>query len=149
MVVLGGWLLLVHIDQAPSSQWLSPSQMGLYLAGAILAAAFAFNGTGGSAVVTGILNLLPQDRADGPEAGGCEGAGRLIGILERTLMLLLVLYGQWAATVLLVTAKSIARFEEIKKRKFAEYYLVGTLASFLVAAVTALMLTAVVFPALA
>jgi formate/nitrite transporter FocA (FNT family) len=31
-----------------------------------------------------------------------------------------------------VAAKSIARFEELKQREFAEYFLVGTLASVLV-----------------
>jgi len=53
-------------------------------------------------------------------------------------VLFLVFYGQWAAAVLLLTAKSIARFEELKDRRFAEYYLVGTLASLLVAVATGL-----------
>lgn len=61
-------------------------------------------------------------------------------------MLVLILMGQWAAMVLLVAAKSIARFEELKERRFAEYYLVGTLASLLVAILVGLVLTVVLQP---
>lgn len=77
---------------------------------------------------------------------GHKGAGRLIGILERTLMLPMILYGQWGAIGLLLAAKSIARFEELKVRKFAEYYLVGTLMSLLVALAVATVLTEILFP---
>lgn len=68
-----------------------------------------------------------------PEKGGLEGAGATIGILERIFTLTLVLIGQYTALVLILTAKSIARFEELKNRKFAEYYLIGTLSSMLFA----------------
>jgi hypothetical protein len=134
-VVVGGWLLLVGAGALPALRWLSPAQLGTWTAVVGLAAAFAFNATGGSAVVEGVLDLLPPDRMS-----GYPGAGRLIGMLERTLMLFLVLYGQWAAAVLLLTAKSIARFEDLKERRFAEYYLVGTLTSLLVATVIGLLL---------
>ncbi len=46
--------------------------------------------------------------------------------------------GQWAALAVVLAAKSIARFEELRDRPFAEYYLVGTLASLLVAVLTGL-----------
>lgn len=58
---------------------------------------------------------------------------------------MLILLGQWGALMLLVAAKSIARFDELKERAFAEYYLVGTLASLLVAVGTGLALDALVF----
>ena len=35
--------------------------------------------------------------------------------------------------MLIFAAKSIARFEDLKKREFAEYYLIGTLSSILLA----------------
>lgn len=41
----------------------------------------------------------------------------------------------WQAVALVVAVKSIARFEELKQRAFAEYFLVGTLTSVLVAIV--------------
>jgi len=68
-----------------------------------------------------------------PAEGGLEGAGAMIGILERVFTLTLVLVGQYMALGLILTAKSIARFEELKDRKFAEYYLIGTLSSMLFA----------------
>jgi hypothetical protein len=63
------------------------------------------------------------------EAGGFEGAGRAIGYLERLLTLTFVLLGEYEALALILAAKSIARFQELKERKFAEYYLIGTLSS--------------------
>jgi hypothetical protein len=40
---------------------------------------------------------------------------------------------------MLLAAKSIARFKDLEKRPFAEYYLIGTLTSFLVAISSALL----------
>ena len=56
-------------------------------------------------------------------------AGALIGTLERLIMLLLLHLGQYSAIALVLTAKSIARYELLKDKDFAEYYLLGTLAS--------------------
>jgi hypothetical protein len=67
------------------------------------------------------------------EAGGLERAGAAIGRLERALTLTFVLIGQYEALALILAAKSIARFQELKKREFAEYYLIGTLSSMLFA----------------
>lgn len=57
-------------------------------------------------------------------------AGRRIGTLERIIMLLFISMNQYAAMGLVLTAKSIARYDRIAKdEKFAEYYLLGTLLS--------------------
>ncbi len=59
-----------------------------------------------------------------------NNAGRFIGTIERIIMLLLISIGQYAAIGLVLTAKSIARYDRIAKEKdFAEYYLLGTLMS--------------------
>jgi len=60
-------------------------------------------------------------------------AGKLIGILERIAILLLIAFGQWAAVGLLLTAKSVARHKLLDNKEYAEYYLIGTLLSFLIA----------------
>jgi len=62
---------------------------------------------------------------------GEEGVkrGEYIGIAERSISALLTLAGAYAAIGLVLTAKSIARFKELRNRNFAEYYLVGTLSS--------------------
>lgn len=65
--------------------------------------------------------------------GGLKRAGATIGVLERILTLTLVLIGQYAAIALVLTAKSVTRFEALKDRSFAEYYLIGTFSSMLFA----------------
>ena len=53
-------------------------------------------------------------------------AGRLIGILERMLIVILLIVGQYTAIGLVFAAKSLTRFDKISKdSKFAEYYLIG------------------------
>lgn len=65
-------------------------------------------------------------------APGRPGAGALIGSMERLISLLLLAVGQYAAMGLVLTAKSIARYDRISKSQgFAEYYLIGTLFSVL------------------
>ncbi len=61
-----------------------------------------------------------------------HGAGAVIGSLERILMLIFLALGQYASIGLIMTAKSIARYDKISKDPvFAEYYLIGTLFSIL------------------
>jgi hypothetical protein len=84
----------------------------------------------------------PQAAAD---AGGEHGTmpppaqvGATIGVLERLLIVTLLLVGAEAAIGFVIAAKTIARFRLLDDRDFAEYYLLGTLASVSVAIVTAL-----------
>ena len=63
------------------------------------------------------------------QIGGLKRAGMIIGILERIIILTLVLADQYTAISFIFTAKSIARFNELKNRKISEYYLIGTLLS--------------------
>ena len=58
--------------------------------------------------------------------------GALIGSLERIIMMLLLGIGQYTAIALVLTAKSIARYDMLKDKQFAEYYLLGTLLSTLI-----------------
>ena len=61
-----------------------------------------------------------------------HGAGAVIGSLERVLMLIFLVLGQYASIGLIMTAKSIERYDKISKDPvFAEYYLIGTLFSIL------------------
>lgn len=57
-------------------------------------------------------------------------AGRKIGSIERLIMLLFIAMDQYTAMGMVLTAKSIARYDQItKEQSFAEYYLIGTLLS--------------------
>ena len=67
-------------------------------------------------------------------------AGRIIGKLERFIVVILMLTGQASAIGFVLTAKSIARFKQFEAQGFAERYLVGTLASTAFAIFTALVL---------
>ena len=56
--------------------------------------------------------------------------GGFIGFLERLMILILLSISQYSAIGLVLTAKSIARYNKITESKeFAEYYLLGTLLS--------------------
>lgn len=59
--------------------------------------------------------------------------GRLIGNLERLVLTIVVAAGSYAALAFLIAAKGLIRSEDLEKRHFAEYFLVGSLSSVLVA----------------
>lgn len=55
--------------------------------------------------------------------------GEIIGYLERLIIFFLIIYNQIEAIGFVLAAKSLIRHKEMKKRKKAEYYLIGTLLS--------------------
>jgi len=71
-------------------------------------------------------------------------AGKFIGIIERFFVLLFIILGRWEAIGLLITAKSVFRFNDLKEsnnRKLTEYILIGTLLSFGIAILTGILYT--------
>ena len=109
--------------------------------------ALVFVNLGGTYVVRGVLEkagTLPRKGRTSPERvqeqeGQTVDAeeyerGRLIGNLERTLLVILVAVDAYAAIAVVVAAKGLIRVHELTTdRDFAEYFLIGTLASGLVA----------------
>jgi hypothetical protein len=110
-------------------------------------------------VVTGHEPAVGQEMASGHDAAGDAGGtgsavepiaravspariGATIGVLERLLIVAFVLTGAQAAIGLVVAAKTLARFKQLDDRQFAEYYLLGTLASVSVALGTGLLAVA-------
>lgn len=71
--------------------------------------------------------------------GASARVGATIGILERILIVVFVLTGTDVAIGFVVAAKTLARFRLLDDRDFAEYYLLGTLASVSIAIVSALI----------
>lgn len=63
--------------------------------------------------------------------------GRLIGLLERIFIFLFVMLNQYTAIGFILAAKGVARFQDFKSRTFAEYVLIGTLLSALLAMLVA------------
>lgn len=66
-----------------------------------------------------------------------------IGILERILIFIFILTGQFAAIGFLIAAKSVFRFNDAREdgNKKAEYFLLGTLISFTLAIVVGLLVS--------
>jgi hypothetical protein len=61
---------------------------------------------------------------------GMKNAGAMIGTLERVISCVMFFLGQYAAIAIVLTAKSIARYNRLSTDPgFAEYYLTGTLSS--------------------
>jgi hypothetical protein len=154
--LVGVWVWMraagvLEVSPVVPAAWLSPiAAWGVILAGLV------FNGKGGTAVVRSLLRryptLVPVPQGD-PTLPRVEGLpsrddyemGRTIGVLERLIVYLLVLAGQWAALGLVLAAKSIARFPELKNQRFADYYLMGTLASMLTAIAVGMLVVLAVF----
>jgi hypothetical protein len=105
----------------------------------LLAAAYWYVCAGGAVLVRRVLDLVPvSDSARGNKGGITVPAselsrGLIIGVLERALALTLVLTSQFGALGLILAAKALARFRALDDRDFAEYVLIGTLASLLLA----------------
>ena len=76
-----------------------------------------------------IQNILNEIKHDDTTSADIK-AGRKIGSIERLIMLLFIAMDQYTAMGMVLTAKSIARYDQITKEQVsAEYYLIGTLLS--------------------
>lgn len=78
-------------------------------------------------LLEGMSNQINTDHKSLPNAG------KYIGIIERLFVLTFIIIGRWEAIGLLITAKSVFRFNDLKEsnsRKLTEYILIGTLVSF-------------------
>lgn len=82
--------------------------------------------------------LEPATVEEGPVE--LSNAGLYIGWLERLLILFAVVARSPEAVGFVVAAKSIVRFPSLKDRPFAEYFLIGTLLSVIVAVAGGLIL---------
>ncbi len=89
-------------------------------------------------LLEGMSNKIELDHKSLPNAG------KYIGIIERLFVLLFIILGRWEAIGLLITAKSVFRFNDLKEsnnRKLTEYILIGTLLSFGIAIITGIIYT--------
>ena len=95
--------------------------------------------------VTGDEETAPPSDANGRARGAVASPARVgatIGVLERLLIVALVMTNSAAAVGFVVAAKTLARFKQLDDRQFAEYYLLGTLASVSIALGSALVAAA-------
>jgi hypothetical protein len=108
----------------------------------------------GAPVVLAALKLV-TGAADRPailafRAQGLRYGGLVIGALERCLVLTFVLRGDFQAIGLILAAKGLIRYSEIKDahdQKVAEYVLIGTMLSLLWAVGVGMLVARIVSPA--
>lgn len=87
-------------------------------------------------LLEGMSNQINLDHKSLPNAG------KYIGIIERLFVLVFIIMDRWEAIGLLITAKSVFRFNDLKEsnsRKLTEYILIGTLLSFGIAMITGII----------
>ena len=120
----------------------------------IIVTGFVFLTTPVSVIIKIVLSKwapATEIKTDVIETKSLQHAGMMIGYLERTLVLIFILQGQWAAIGFLVTAKSVFRFSDLKigqDRKLTEYILIGTLLSFGIAILTGVLVQGITKSAL-
>lgn len=61
--------------------------------------------------------------------------GRYIGMIERLLIMIFIVQGTPQGLTFLIAVKSLTRFKQFENKRFAEYYLIGSLLSALIAVV--------------
>ncbi|MBC6998664.1 DUF3307 domain-containing protein [Cytophaga sp. FL35] len=85
-----------------------------------------------SSIIMGKLLEAMSDKIE-LDHKSLPNAGKYIGIIERLFVLMFIIMGRWEAIGLLIGAKSVFRFNDLKEsnnRKLTEYILIGTLLSF-------------------
>ncbi|REL24979.1 hypothetical protein DYD21_15770 [Rhodohalobacter sp. SW132] len=91
-----------------------------------------------------LLKLDPIGEINSTVTDREYNTGRVIGMLERIFIFLFTIAGQYAAIGFILTAKGVVRYKEFENRTFAEYVLIGTLLSALLALLTGLAVRAFV-----
>jgi hypothetical protein len=92
--------------------------------------------------LTRLVSVDDQVAIDTFRRHGLRNGGATIGMLERCLVLTFVLAGNYGAIGLILAAKGLLRYPEIKDtqdQKMAEYILVGTMLSLIWAVVVGLL----------
>ena len=122
-------------DAAKSGWWMAGRNPGLsnwyYASISCISGIILCVPVGGILIAKLIRRFTGEMRDGGIE--GLKRGGHYIGCLERSLVMLLLLINQPNGIGLLMAAKSILRFGEIKdasQRKVAEYIIIGTFFSF-------------------
>lgn len=114
----------------------------------VFACAFLLCGKPAAIVVSLVFGLIPEtiEKANLESAkinagGNKENAriGSWIGMLEREIILMLGILGQYGAIGFVIAAKSLARHSQLNEPAFAEKYLIGTLLSSFMAVLCIIM----------
>jgi hypothetical protein len=142
-VVFAGWLICTLRPSLEPILWLprlSASQLATLCIGLAL---FIYVTRGGSLFVRGILEKaggLPRSGECEPAAAGGFRHGDMIGQIERLIVVLVVLTGSYETLAFFFAAKGLIRSRELEDRALADYFLLGSLSSFLLALVVGMIM---------
>jgi hypothetical protein len=136
---------LGQVGSAPQGSFI---RSGKLAAATCVVAAIVFVFRGGTYIVRSVLDKANAVPRLAPKADSSQPAtdvpelnrGRAIGNLERLLMVIVIGLGSYEALGFLVAAKGLIRAREFEDRDFAEYFILGSLASVAVALVTGILL---------
>ncbi|MEO6832416.1 MAG: DUF3307 domain-containing protein [Chitinophagaceae bacterium] len=135
LIIIGCWLVLNNSLNYSSLKSIFSTPLLWWLLSGILLIAFLHPKLIALAIKSWRLDI-PKEREP------LYRAGRWIGIMERLLVFVFVLLGQYAAIGFLLAAKSIFRFGDLRESKdkgHTEYVLIGTLLSFSLAIFTGIL----------
>jgi len=79
------------------------------------------------------INKIFEDLYSGNKNKGIFDVGSIIGVLERFLVIIFAFFESFPAIAIIITVKTWARSEDLKKPEFRNKYLLGTLASLVLA----------------
>ena len=142
VAILLAWL----VPDAWRDGWgrvLDPGGEAIWMLGATAAGGIVLSVWAGGSLVGSVMQPLAEQLPEAERRAGLERGGKLIGQLERLLVLILVVVGQPGGIGFIVAAKSILRIGEIRRgtddadsntpdssRKLTEYIIIGTFLSF-------------------
>lgn len=129
-VVTGAAAALLAQPEVAERAWdelVAPSSAVLLIAIAVLAATLAWGVVVETAIA--LFSARLETIEEGVSAEGVRHAGRVIGWLERSLIVAGITAGHPELLAVVVAVKSVARLPEFKDETFAEYFLIGTLLS--------------------
>ncbi len=137
------WLFIRNPLSRLDIRFLEPGALNEIAGISVLFAGFVFNAKGGNAIVQGVLKQFPSLVSSDSVEDEQFRMGRMMGTLERFLLLTLILVNQWIALALVVGIRSMGAIRNLEWQT-AGYYRLGMLASWLVAVISGIVITAFV-----
>jgi hypothetical protein len=133
-VIIAVALLLGYDGDLSSLGWNPPAAFWLFITCILFLT---------SPISIALKMFFTRWKLDPKESGidSLKNAGNWIGIIERLLVFIFIIVGQFSAVGFLLAAKSVFRFGDLNRAdnmKLTEYVLIGTLLSFGIAILTGL-----------
>jgi hypothetical protein len=142
-IALVAWLICIQRPDHASPVWIPQLNSSQLAALCICTALLIYMIRGGSFFVRGILakaGSLPGLSESNTPSTTVYRHGTLIGQVERVIVVLIVMTGNYATLAFFFAAKGLIRSRELEDRTLADYFLLGSLSSFLLALVAGMIM---------